>query len=393
MASPSSLRIAVVGRNVSAALWVQALQAAGGFEVLWLQTEHDRATRDEEAWLLRTGSSLPLPGETNGGELFVFHRGDRREPMSAFSKGQVLWPDLRALPDCVRRQILARGLASDLTPELWKKGPGGQRVPDPDWVSRHPLSMPVGAGVPELRRVSRRFALESLERQAREAGATLASPDQAVLSLRIEGGGAKHQITFNAPFGYEEVDAVLWTSVLDRPKEEASKNHRLRLHPWTDTVGRWSVFESVVDASLVAGLPESSLWIVGEVPTTGLLRGGQLARVQRGRAMGRSQGQVRLQVERLVLKGDTWAPPSRPDDFLWSLLPALGKAPLSFKRIICDEFEFFEDPRSRLVELSPRVAFWSPGALGREDEALVSWLKPKPKPAAKVARASPPGAP
>jgi hypothetical protein len=378
------MRVAVIGRNVSAALWVRSLLAAGVYEVLWLQTEADRGARDSDPTLLRFGRSLPLPGEETAQDFFVFHRGDRRDPLTDFVAGGSLWGEIRDLPACVTRQLLARGIGSDLTPRLWRSGPAGTRVPDPDWIHRLPLSLEgTAAGAPVPRRVSRKSALEAFEAEAKAKGAFLCAPDQTVLGLRVGGRGSRHQITFNAPFSYEEVDALLWASAVDRPKEEASADALLRTRPWNDTAGRWVVGEAVVDSGLLAGLPESSLWILGELPSTGQLLNGQLARVHRRKE---KSGRSKLQVERLVLRDEPWAAPARPDEFLWSLLPALGRASLSFQPVVCDEFVFFADPKPRLVELASRIAFWSPGSLGREDEALNSWLKqPKPAPAPAVA--------
>jgi|GEM_PF-2145184 len=374
------LRVAVVGRNVSAGLWVRALMAAGGYQVLWLQTEPDPGQRDSEASLLRTGRTPSVPTEQDVPELMIFHRGDRREPLADFLSGTGIWSETRALPECVRRQILACALFSDITPRLWKQGPGGTSVPDPDWIRKVPLSFaqplaPEGEALP-VRRASRQAALEALEREAREAGVQLSALDQTVLGLRVGGRGQKHQITFNAPFGYEEVDAVLWASTLARPKEEATQTHVLRGQPWAESAGRWLGFETFVEASRLVGLPETSLWIVGEAPSAGLLGSGQIARVFR--APGGGLGKVRLQIDRFVLKDEPWTSPVRPDDFLWALLPALGQAPLSYRRLSFDEYEFFRDPKPRLAELAPRVAFWSPGSLGREDEALANWLRPSP---------------
>jgi hypothetical protein len=355
-------KIAVVGRNVSAALCLLRAAPLMGSRLTWFQGPKDLALDKDETWvLLRSsdleGVELAATSQSPVPRFEVFWDGHRHAPLEVGSP---------AMAPAVLAKIRALALWSDISPSPWTK----DDEPDPTWTQRRPLSEKASGPFSLVRRGD---FLAACARMLKDQGVHCPPEERRVLGIqrgRKNQGG--HSLIQNAPFGSAEADHILWTSPLARLHEETPKGEilhetPLRLH------GRWRSWGCWVPYQAAAALPRASIWTPGlegrRFVETGLLESGCLARVFAIDEV--PEGRIWLQIEiyeeasRRLEHADL-----RPDHFLWTFCPHLQRLKLEGQPLRAEELCVLEAPGPLFTSYAQGMHFWTSGGWGDFDEVL-----------------------
>ena len=381
MANPAPLRIAVIGRNVSAALCAAELSRYPQLRVSWYQTQKDRLLGDSSQWLMLPPSYVPQDFRTQLGEAFykvrdpfLFYDHTRRVPLSLFLRGKI-WPNLHI---AVRRRLIALGLWSDSTPRFWnKKVKPEDREPNLLWPFSEPISLKVLRS-PEVILVQREKFLSLLERRLQAGGVELRLGSLSVLGVQI-GYRSEHKLLHNSPYGFSGTDSLLWTSVASSLKEEASEKKFQLNHKTPKAAGRWRSAGAWIDSSSVTGLPPFSLWLdhglTQDFLSTGFPFSGFLKRVIAVHSSD-MPGKTWLQIKELEMKDLPLAEESeRPDRFLWELCPLLKNAIPDYETTFSEEHYFYDEPTPVRHDFGKNIHQWIRGSLGDPSIAMKEIFK------------------
>jgi hypothetical protein len=362
MDNQAPAKIAVVGRNVSAALCLMRAAPALQSRLTWYQGPKDVSAELDDTWVLIRAPALeglvlpdhahvPLPG------FEVFWDGHRHAPLEVGEPG---------LPPAVLARLRALALWSDLTPTPWThKG-----EPDPNWTQRRPVSEVAAKGPFTL--VRRGAFLAEVARQLKELGVECPGDDRRVLGFQRGRKNQGHQVIQNAPFGSAEADRILWTSPLTRLHEETPKGEILHEAPLR-LLGRWRSWGAWVPYGAAACLPRASIWTPGAAgrrfKETGLIESGCLARVF---AVDEGpEGRIWLQVEIYEEANQRYDNADlRPDHFLWDFCPYLKRATLTGQQLRAEELCVLESPGPVFSTYGHGVHFWSGGGWGDFEDVL-----------------------
>lgn len=377
MAEKPPPRVAIIGRNVSAALWTKTLRELHPTaEIAWYRHPSERDQPDTPAWILvnqDTRSTLPeqvpvVPVTRP----WIFLEKSRRIPLQDFLNGQGAASRVHS---SVRRKWAAIGLFNDLSPSLWKS----PQQPDPDWTQKDPLSLSQRLSQ-NLFLVPRNAALAAWEDEIRARNVTLPPADCGVFGIEANFFADAHQLLHNAPFGVSSADRILWTSALQPFRGSAEKKGWKKVRsPKTRLAAQWVCRTTQVPDSRVAGLPIFSLWLDPSQSEnflkTGIWTSGSLKRVLclPSELTGQAGGSAWLQIEELISLHQPSTVSHSVDGFLSNLCPALFQAPRRYSEWRFDESSLFADPRPQHEVLGRGIEFWHPSSLGDAIPAATRW--------------------
>jgi hypothetical protein len=398
-------RVAVIGRNLPAALWLLAARRlAPEVTFSWIRTEQERAHREvgDNFWSLIPESLYKEFREhvpaVRAPEPDVFLQRARRLRLSEFrahgdARGTV------AVPPPVREKLAAISLWSDLSPPLWGAAGLRAREPDVQWIARPPTSL-AERGEENFYLVPHRSTLEHLARILAEQGVQVADDDLGAVGVEAGRRQDPHRIIHNAPRGLSEAQAILWTSVQGPLKAEGSQVARTTgWHASATPRGRWVSRGAWVPAEAITALSPFSLWLARGARErffeTGRLESRALRRVfclESPVAAG-AAGQAWLQIDELELDFP-WhplAPASEeellrvdPPEFLFEACPALARLETHFRATVLDENHLFEDARPLTDRVANNIESWFNGTLGSPASYFENWkqrhLRRRPRP-------------
>lgn len=376
MQKNTPLRIAVIGRNVSAALCALDLCRRPQARVTWLQTAFDRVAAKSPYWVILPWPRLQKVGVAEAKRFDhppFFFKGAYRIPLTDSSVPAVV-PGRGELPAGLRQKLVALALRDDHSPPLWNMSSSGRFTPNPDWLQAPPLAWEQEAGIAEPWIVGAAPAsalFEVLEARVSGAGADILHENRVAIGVQVPRGRGQ-RVVLNAPYGFVESDALVWVSAGAPLTEEADRSHR-RLRPLRERpLGVWQNYCARVPKGLVSGLPPFSIWVderaapdflATALPTEGCLK--RVLVVDDGK-------DVMLQIQSLSFLGADVVSvvPDRPDEFLWDFCPYLREAEVRFESFHTEHDIFFEDPLPRQHTYGRDVYFWNAGSYGEAAEAL-----------------------
>lgn len=378
-------RAAVVGRNVSAALWLKAAchLAPSNLAFSWHPTEDEGEGRSEPPnWLLvpdfvreELKDTVPTLAVE---EMTVFLGRSRRIPVSEFLARRAPGTPGAGIHPAVRRKFLASALWSDLSPSPWRRS-GPFWEPDFGWTEEVPLSFRERSKE-KMWLLPRARALAVLSGYLTERGVSLGRADQLVLGVEAGSRSEPHQLVHNAPFASTPVDRVLWAASHRAIRQENARRWR-RLRSPLRPYGRWMSYGKWVPSSFVAALPPVSLWIdpsaAEDFFATGLLRSRSLKRVFciDGRSCAHAEEESWLQIDELAFtsEGQDRVPSTRQEAFLFECCPRLDGHAAPFIRAALEENAVYRDPHPIQQRLSTGIEFWSRSSLGSPAQAARDW--------------------
>lgn len=380
MAEKLPPKVAVVGRNVSAALWVKTLRSLHPTaEISWHRNQVERNQPEIPAWLFLgedTKNQLSDGVPTiRVGEPYVFLNSSRRIPLSVFLKqGDPRNP--QAIAPAIREKWAAISLFNDLSPSLWKNA--GR--PDPDWIRRHPSSFK-NFETKSLWLAPRDSVLRGWEAEFQNTQIEFMPPDCGVFGIEANFFAEGHKLLHNAPFGYSTADRILWTSGLQTFKDNDEKKttwRRLKT-PRHRPSAQWVTRTAWIPEARVTGLPTVSFWLDpksgAEFLESGIWRSGTLKRVicLPPQLTDNAHGSSWLQIEELISNAEPQTQSPSVDAFLEALCPGLFLSPRNYSEWRYDEGSLFREPEARTERLGRGIDFWHPSSLGNTIPAATRW--------------------
>ncbi|MBS1984200.1 MAG: hypothetical protein JST16_08510 [Bdellovibrionales bacterium] len=384
MAEKPPLKVAVVGHNLSSALWLRALRAMNlDLELSWHQTDDDRENPAADVWVIVPNSVRePLRGLVPAIRVdtpYIFLPKSRRIPaMQVLSLPQSTFP----VHEAVRKKLLALTLWSDLTPLLWKQR-GAHWEPNTNWMDETPRSLRDPSSGP-FWLINRAQALGAIATELEQGGVQIFHGDSGVLGVSSGSRSEGHRLVHNAPYGVTNADHIVWTSVQKEIKDEESRGWRKIKARHQAPIGAWMSRGAWVDSSAVTGLPAMSTWVdsqkTGSFYSSGILTSGELKRVLciDGEALPNSpSGKSFLQIDEFVFENAPLDQKNilRDDSFLNELCPQLGRVKKDYSHSACEHNCIFESPLAIEERLAPGVEFWFRSSMGDPHAAVQSWLK------------------
>jgi hypothetical protein len=371
MAELASKKIAVVGCNVSGLLSLHALKEKWPqFELKWFLASKDILSTHTPNWLCLPEQELKslhidIQKENTLDLEWQIHFVDYQHEALATFIDHPLRSSAQQIPLALRKKIESLALWNDLTPRPWEPNKGINN----SWTQQAPAS--------QKERVSSRFFLV-----ARDSLLTQSTPvtlDTRIRVMGLDAGDTRHstKLIYNAPFGSESFDAMLWTSHTSRPRLENSQD--LSLSPLKKSpVGRWRTWVGRVPYKAVSFLKPATVWLDSGAAghaflDTGLFRTQTLRRLlcahshqcPESFAPKLSPNEALLQIEVLEFMSEPIGNDKdyRPDQFLWKHCPALKQLDASlWTESTPDENWIYADPFPVLHHYGRGLDFWSGGA-------------------------------
>lgn len=368
----------MVGYNISALKALRALKRSfPQLELSWVLASKDFGTTELSSWLCIPDQVFKSFDKSFDGDAqnpislptqwFVHFRDYDHEPLSSFVDAPRRTQALR-IPKALRKKIESLALWNDLTPQAWTS----QNGVDCTWTQKAPRSL--------AERNSKNFHLIK-RKQLLDTQAPV-RPDFRVYAIGIDEGETSDtlKIIYNAPFGSESFDRVLWTSHTSRVRPE-NRGHPKLKNISTLPLGRWRSWTASVPEKYVSFLKPASIWLdPGErgdfFLSTGIFKSACLHRVLSCSAAKSSAlygespetvGKADIQIETLEFFNDPLStePDFRPDSFLWKFCPFLQKLDASiWKENSLDENWIYADPFPILHHYEKGLDFWSGGTFG-----------------------------
>ncbi len=360
-------QLAIVGKNLSSAVAALHLHEHLGERLAWFQSLKDPAPTDDEQFVIlnhlqRSQLKVSIVDEVLTESPRIFIGSHRHYPATAiirFVKTQLTdCPYLRAESPAVLAKALAVGLWNDLSPHVLDASSN----PRPRWIEEVPESFSHWeAGPFSLVRRDRLIQAAILKITEKRSRADF--DRRRVLGIDRSFFNRGTQVIFNAPFGGESFQSVLWTTSLYTIKEEGPKKAALDLGSSNQPVAFWKTFVGEVNSDCVAFLPTMSLWIPVDSASqrfraTGLLNTSALRRVIC--VPSAKAGRHSLQIQSLHFY-DSPRSYERPDSFLWNFCPYLRGQNLEFVDAKSEENLIFRSPFSSHVRLGTGLDFWRGG--------------------------------
>lgn len=372
-------KVAVVGRNVRAALTCWELSEIPNLEITWLPSELDSDQRELPEWFIYPQSDAEKKEESGSlgfelTDLRIFFEGEKSVRLTEVP----LKPEsklFRGIHLGVWQKIISLGLWNDPTPWVWESHGSRGKAPNPDWVLQNSLSLKRNPKF-QVRLLEGRATLSFLKDiLSKTERIHFGQAGQSVHGVQYAKNFEKHRLIYNAPFGVEEFDRVVWMSLISEPKSDSigqtpagpetlTKPHRL---------GSWRSQGVWVPASEVTTLPLFSLWIdpkvSGDFLMTGLFSSGVIKRVFAipSELQGGEPGKVWLQVQdfrieknldSLQTAKEVPSDPSLFFEFLFEMCPylKLSKSLGSFQTLpIRDDHIVLTNPEFLIAE--PKAGF------------------------------------
>ncbi len=368
-------KIAVIGRNLSAALALEALLKAGYTKCFWFQSEDEANRKDYPQWSFRPSSpetTLAFDHQSLSTKEAVLYFGGRHRLNITELVNSATYADLHP---ALRKRILAVLLWNDLSPPLWN----GSGQPDDQWTSHDPISQQ-GTGQsyrPLL--LPCHLVLKELETELQDKGVIIGAADQSVLGVKLSSN--ESALIHNAPYGFTSVDKVIWASFsntlrFDEGKKTGQKSFAFK------PIASWKNYASWVHRRAVTSLPTLSFWIDPkrflEFKETGIFGSGLFKKVLVIR--DGDAPLAWLQIEDLEIADESsYQRSERIDSFLWNICPYLESESLSFSNFQLFESHFFEKPLNRWQEPANNLYLWHPGTLGSPTELIQKYFPTKVK--------------
>lgn len=281
----TKLRVAVVGRNIRAALTCWELSEHPQIDLTWLPTPSDLDQRDFPEWFIYPqGKTDEVENSGTLGfelrDLKIFFNPHRAIEISQIPLSLDSSP-VHNIHPAVWRKIVSLGLWNDPSPGVWKKTPGGGKIPNPDWIGENSLSL---SQFPQfkMRLLEGRATLNLLRDVLSENGKiSFGKPGQSVQGIQFSKNNDGHRLVYNAPFGIEEFDRVTWMSLVGQiPNDEGLALEKLSTQ---SRLGFWKTGGTWVSSNEVSSLPPFSIWIQpspsSDFLSTGLFANGIIKRV------------------------------------------------------------------------------------------------------------------
>lgn len=359
----SSLKVAVVGYNFSSLMALRSLSKHyPHLELKWVMADHDLEHYYQPLWLclpeqtLATfdwDSALSHPKPV---ELEMYWGRTEHEPLSSFVNSPYRL-STQHIPQSIRSKIESVTLWNDLTPHPWTYSTGI----DYQWTHKQAQSFP--------QRKSEKFYL--IPRKQFLDSQSPVAIDTKLRAMALDSGedNYRHKLIYNAPFGSESFDRILWTSLNSRLRFENSKvSPQKEIH--SPPIGKWKTWIAKVPENVASFLKPASIWLdrglAGKTfVETGVLKSSCLYRVFRN-PNSCETGFCYLQIEILEITNEPILIENgfRPDQFLWNYCPFLQnldnqiwiKTPL-------DESWLYASPFPFVHSYAKGLDFWSGGPI------------------------------
>lgn len=372
MADQSIQKVAVVGYNISALKALRALKKTfPQLELKWLLAAKDMSTVEQNNWLcipdqiFKTFEWDATLGRTLPTQWFVHFEDYDHEPLESFVHNPRRRKALQ-IPLALRKKIENLSLWNDLTPRAWTPQAGV----DCNWTFKEAVSLP--------ERNSKHFHLIN-RKQLLETQSPV-RPDIRHRAMGVDEGESRntHKIIYNAPFGSESFDRVLWTSHTSRVRLENDADYKIK--PLSNLpLGRWRSWTARVPEKYTSFLKPASIWLdSGEhgkfFLSTGIFRTACLHRVLTCStaksadlfpAIEGGELMSDIQIETLEFFSEPLSTKTdfRPDTFLWKYSPFLQTLNSSvWSENSLDENWIYADPFPILHHFARGIDFWSGGA-------------------------------
>jgi hypothetical protein len=359
--------LAIVGKNLHSCVAALHLSDKLGSNLSWFQTLKDPETASDDQLMIltplqRNQLKIPIENESLTDNPKVFIGSHRHYPIDHILK--YIRTDLSDCPYLKRehRSVLAKaigaGFWNDLNPSVLT--PSG--APRSKWIEESPpTSKDWEAGAFSI--LKRQQLFQATESKLLQKLARVDFEKKRVLGIDRSSFNDGVGLIFNAPFGSQQFQALLWTSVLYPVKEEGDKKARLEMNPATKSIAFWKTYSCDIDSRAVGFLPLLSIWLSEDEQgssfrRSGLMSSGAIRRV--ACVPNADTATHRLQIQSLHFY-DNPRDYERPDSFLWGYCPNLKSLNPSFLNSKVEENLIFKSPFSLHQKLSNRFDFWMGG--------------------------------
>ncbi len=359
--------LAIVGKNLYSCVAALHLSEKLGSNLSWFQTLKDPdSSIDDQLMILtplqRNQIKISIENEALTDNPKVFVGTHRHYPIDHILK--YLRTNLTDCPYLIREHssVLAKaigaGFWNDLNPSVLDKSD----APRSKWIDESPpTSKDWEAGAFSVLRREQLFKATEMVLATKKV--KIDFEKKRVMGIDRSSFNDGIGLIHNAPFGSQQFQSILWTSLLYSVKEEGDKKSRFELNPETQSVAFWKTFSANVDSKIVSFLPLLSIWITDDEAgknfrSTGLLTSGAIRRVA---CVANPDNKThRLQIQSLHFY-DNPRHYERPDSFLFEFCPNLKFAQLDFLQSKVEENLFYKSPFSFHQKLSNRFDLWLGG--------------------------------
>jgi hypothetical protein len=362
-----TVSLAIVGKNLYSCVAALHLRDKLGSKLAWFQTLRDPEFDGDDQFIIltplqRNQMKISMEHEVLTDNPKVFVGSHRHYPLDHILK--FLRTDLTDCPYLMQEhpsviaKAVAVGLWNDLSPAVLDNVGN----PRPEWIHEiPPTSKDWEAGAYTI--LKRKHLFQATERALTEKKVRVDFDKRRVLGIDRSSFNEGFRLIFNAPFGAEPFQALLWTSLLYSVKDEGQKKTRTESLPQLSSLASWETFAADVPTDCVGYLPLLSVWIAQDEAgkafrKTGLAKSGAIRRVICLPIPETSK--CRLQIQALHFH-DNPRVYSRPDEFLWEFCPLLKQHRLAFQSSKAEENLVFASPFSHYHKIANRFDFWTGG--------------------------------